>query len=143
MGGAHGQPTGARRVALAKSTSPGLLIALRTTTGVGAAMIYPVTLSIIVNVFEGRAQRSMAIAIWGASAGAAIGAGPLIGGLLVQHFWWGSILLFTGLIGLIAVIGAVLLVPDSRDPDTPPADGSRRPAHRWRSPSSPCLASLF
>src|SRR5579883_2791504 len=106
----------------AASGSPGMLIGLRVLTGIGAAIIYPVTLSIIVNVFTDRRQRAAAIGIWGAASGLAIGIGPLVGGTLVEHYWWGSILLFTGVVALAALLATLWVVPDSRDPSTPPLD---------------------
>jgi EmrB/QacA subfamily drug resistance transporter len=102
--------------------SPAMLIAMRVVTGVGSAVIYPVTLSIIVNIFTERLERVKAIAIWGATIGLAIGMGPLVGGALVQHYRWGSILLFTGAVAVLALLLTVRYAPDSRDPATPPLD---------------------
>src|SRR5690242_17754328 len=71
--------------------SAGELIAARCVMGLGAAMIFPATLSLISNVFTERAARAKAIGLWGASAGAAIALGPIVGGWLLEHFSWTSI----------------------------------------------------
>ena len=60
--------------------------------GVGAALIFPATLSIIVNVFTAPSERAAAIGVWGATAGVAVALGPVTGGWLLEHFWWGSVL---------------------------------------------------
>jgi EmrB/QacA subfamily drug resistance transporter len=106
----------------ATAGSPGQLIAWRAAAGVGAAVIFPVTLSIISDVFTDRVRRAKAIGLWGASAGLAIALGPVVGGFLVQHVSWNSTLLFPGTVALLALIGAVLRIPESRDPATPPLD---------------------
>ena len=72
--------------------SPGQLIASRAVMGVGAALIMPATLSIITNVFPAD-ERPKAIAIWTATAGVAVALGPITGGFLLAHFYWGSIFL--------------------------------------------------
>lgn len=100
------------------------LIAWRAVAGVGAAVIFPVTLSIIVAVFPDRRARAGAIGAWGAATGAAIAAGPIVGGLLIETFWWGSILAFVGAVAVVALVLAVLWVPTSRDPSAPRLDRS-------------------
>jgi MFS family permease len=90
--------------------------------GIGAAVIFPVTLSIIVNVFSDRKQRSIAIGVWAATSGLGIGIGPTFGGLLVEHYWWGSSLMLAGSIAVAALLATTMFVPDSRDPSTPPLD---------------------
>ncbi|WP_354698000.1 Antiseptic resistance protein [Paraconexibacter sp. AEG42_29] len=112
----------ATSLAGAWSGNPDVLIAWRAATGVFAAVIFPVTLSILTNVFEDRRERATAIGIWGAATGLAVALGPVTGGALVEHFWWGSILVFNGLVAVAALGFAVLVVPDSRDPETPPLD---------------------
>src|SRR5262249_11940468 len=74
-------------------TTPGQLIAVRAFIGLGAATIYPTTLSIISNVFTQRAERAKAIGLWGAMTGVGVAAGPICGGWLLEHFWWGSVFL--------------------------------------------------
>lgn len=95
--------------------SAGALIAVRAVMGLGAAFVMPSTLSILIDVFPGP-ERPKAIAMWaGISAGGAA-LGPPISGLLLEHFWWGSVLLITLPISAFALITGHLLVPTSRDP---------------------------
>jgi EmrB/QacA subfamily drug resistance transporter len=101
--------------------SAGWLIALRALMGLGAAAIFPTTLSIITNVFEGD-ERGRAIGIWAALAGVGIAAGPIIGGILLDHFWWGSVLLVNVPIVAAAIVLLLLFVPTSKDLHAPPLD---------------------
>ena len=112
----------AASVAAALIHSPGALIATRAVAGLGAALMFPSTLSLLVNVFTERNERAKAIGIWGATTGIGIAMGPIVGGWLLEHFWWGSIFVFTA--GVAAVIAALVAwtVPTSRDPNTPPLD---------------------
>ncbi|MEZ0093779.1 EmrB/QacA subfamily drug resistance transporter [Streptacidiphilus sp. EB129] len=84
--------------------------------GVGGAFVLPATLAIIMNVFE-REEQPRAIGIWSGAVGLAIAIGPIAGGLLLAHFWWGSVFLVNVPIVVAAVVGMVWLVPDSRDPN--------------------------
>src|SRR5687767_6640272 len=70
-------------------SSPGQLIAVRGLIGLGAAVIFPATLSILTNVFTERSERAKAIGLWGAMTGVGVAAGPISGGWLLEHFWWG------------------------------------------------------
>jgi len=106
---------GGASAAAAFATSETQLIAARAVMGLGGALIMPATLSIITNVFP-REERGRAIAIWAAVAGMGIGVGPLLGGLLIEHFWWGSVFLVNVPIVILALVAGVVLVPDSRDP---------------------------
>jgi EmrB/QacA subfamily drug resistance transporter len=106
------------------STSTFELILARAVMGIGSAFIYPATLSILTTVFVERKQRAAAIGIWGACSGLGIVLGPLVGGVLLQHFWWGSIFLVMAPIGLLALVLSALVVPTSRDPETPALDKS-------------------
>lgn len=103
-------------------SSPGPLIAWRAVAGVGAAIVYPVTLSVIANVFPDRGERAQAIGLWGAATGMAVALGPVSGGWLLEHFWWGSILVATAAVALLTLALAVWSVPDSRDPSVPRLD---------------------
>ncbi len=103
-------------VASALVSSAGALIAMRAVTGVGAALIFPATLSIITNVFAEPVERQKAIAIWASTAGIGIALGPLAGGILLQHFYWGSIFLVNVPVIVLALIGVAVAVPESRDP---------------------------
>ena len=98
------------------------LIATRALMGVGGALIMPATLSIITNVFTDRRERAQAIAIWSATAGAAVAIGPVTGGWLLEHFWWGSVFLVNVPVVVVALVLGQLFVPTSRDPAAPPID---------------------
>ncbi|MEE1842589.1 MULTISPECIES: MFS transporter [unclassified Streptomyces] len=100
----------------AMSGSPAQLITWRALMGFGAAFVMPATLAVLMNVFE-RDEQPRAIGIWAGSVGVAIAIGPITGGLLLEHFWWGSIFLVNVPVVIVALIAMVLLVPDSRDPN--------------------------
>jgi EmrB/QacA subfamily drug resistance transporter len=104
------------------ATSADQLIGTRAVMGVGAAMIMPSTLSIITNVFTVPRERAQAIAIWAATAGAAVAIGPVTGGWLLEHFWWGSVFLVNVPVVVVALVLGQLFVPTSRDPSAPPVD---------------------
>jgi EmrB/QacA subfamily drug resistance transporter len=92
------------------------LIASRALMGFGGAFIMPSTLSILTNIFPAK-ERGRAIAIWTATAGVAIPLGPVIGGWLLEHFWWGSVFLVNVPIIVIALIAGYFLLPESKDPE--------------------------
>ncbi len=108
-------------LAAALSGGTGQLIAARAVAGAGAALIMPTTLSILSNVFPPH-ERARAIGIWAGFAGAGGALGPLVGGFLVTHFWWGSVFLINVIIGGIALVAGGLVVPTSKDPDESPLD---------------------
>ncbi|OSZ59165.1 MFS transporter [Streptomyces pharetrae CZA14] len=97
------------------SGSPGELIAYRAVMGLGAAFVMPATLAVLMNVFE-RDEQPRAIGIWAGGVGLAIAIGPITGGVLLDHFWWGSVFLVNVPIVLLAAALMLWLVPDSRDP---------------------------
>lgn len=105
----------------AYAPSANALIAARAVMGIGGALIMPATLSILIDVFP-REERGRAIAIWSAVAGIGIGLGPIVGGLLLEWFWWGSVFLVNVPIAAIAIVAGWRLVPDSRDPEHPRLD---------------------
>ncbi|MFF2435201.1 MFS transporter [Streptomyces sp. NPDC058107] len=106
----------------AMADSPGVLIAARALLGVGGAMIMPATLSILRQVFPDRRERAVAIGVWTAVAAVGAAIGPVIGGFLVEHFWWGSVFLINiPLMALILPLGRLLL-PESRGSDDGPWD---------------------
>ncbi|MFJ7947421.1 MFS transporter [Streptomyces sp. NPDC096354] len=106
---------GVGSVLSALSDSSGQLITFRAVMGFGGAFILPATLAIIMNVFEPEEQPK-AIGIWTGVVGFAIAAGPIAGGVLLEHFWWGSVFLVNVPIVVAAMAAMVAIVPDSKDP---------------------------
>jgi len=104
------------------TTTADQLIVARCFMGAGAAMVFPATLSIISNVFTGRAERARAIGLWGATAGMAIALGPVVGGALLEHHSWTSIFFAMAPIAAVAAALVAWNVPTSRDPRAPKAD---------------------
>src|SRR5437868_1372906 len=103
-------------------TTPNQLIAARAVMGIGAAGIFPATLSLIANVFTGRAERAKAIGLWGATTGIGVATGPIVGGWLLEHFWWGSVFLFMVPVAILVAALVAWAVPTSRDPNIRPID---------------------
>ena len=102
--------------------SPERLIAARAVMGVGAAMVFPATLSLLTNVFTERRERALAIGLWGAITGAAIALGPIVGGWLLEFSDWRSIFFAMTPIAAIAGVLVAGYVPTSRDPRAPRTD---------------------
>jgi EmrB/QacA subfamily drug resistance transporter len=100
----------------ALSGSVGMLIAARASMGIGAALIMPSTLSIITNTFANQGERQRALGVWSGTSGAGIALGPIVGGLLLAHFWWGSVFLINLPIAIVGLLCAIPLVPDSKNP---------------------------
>ncbi|MEU9506304.1 MFS transporter [Micromonospora sp. NPDC048170] len=100
----------------AYAQSPAQLIAARALMGLGGAAIMPVTLSIISNVFDPR-ERGRAIGVWAGAVGLAVAIGPILGGALLEHYWWGSVFLINVPVVALGVVLVALLVPESRDPN--------------------------
>src|ERR1700678_1024362 len=98
----------------AYSRSPEQLIFARAAMGLGGAAVMPQTLSIISNVFE-PAERAKAIGIWASAVGIGIAIGPVLGGLLLAHFWWGSVFLINVPVTVIGALAALFLVPESKN----------------------------
>ena len=103
------------------AASANALIAARAVMGIGGALIMPSTLSIITNVFTGP-ERGRAIAAWAAVAGLGIILGPVIGGWLLENYWWGSVFLINVFVVAVAIGLGSFLVPESRDPKSTPLD---------------------
>jgi len=91
------------------------LIIWRALMGVGGAAVQPATLAVITNVFP-TGERAKAIGIWAGTSGLAIAVGPMAGGFLLEHFWWGSVFLLNVPIAIAALVLSRWLVPESRDP---------------------------
>src|SRR5690242_9108588 len=99
----------------AYAQSPDQLVWARAAMGLAAAAVMPQTLSIISNVFD-PAERPRAIGIWAVAVGIGIAIGPIVGGLLLAHFWWGSVFLINVPLTAAGVVAISLLVPKSKSP---------------------------
>jgi EmrB/QacA subfamily drug resistance transporter len=102
-------------VVAAFASGTGMLIGARVVMGLGAAFVMPATLSILNAVFPPK-ERPQAIAAWSAVTGIGIVIGPTLGGLLLSHFWWGSIFLINVPLVAVALAGAMLTVPETAEP---------------------------
>ncbi|MEV4873492.1 MFS transporter [Streptomyces syringium] len=98
---------------LAETT--GQLIAARAGMGVGGALLMTTTLAVIVQVFD-EDERAKAIGLWGAVSSLGFAAGPLVGGAMLNHFWWGSIFLINVPVALLGLVAVLKLVPESKNP---------------------------
>jgi len=102
-------------VLAALSDSPTELIAYRALMGVGGAAVQPTTLAVITNVFPGP-ERGRAIGVWAGTAGIAVAGGPLAGGAVLEHFWWGAVFLIGVPVAVLGIVGVLAIVPESKDP---------------------------
>ncbi|WP_030259786.1 MFS transporter [Streptomyces violens] len=105
--------------------SAGQLIAARAGMGIGGALLMTTTLAVVVQIFDNE-ERPKAIGIWGAVNSLGFAAGPLIGGTLLNHFWWGSIFLINIPVAVLGLIAVLKLVPESKNPsgDRPDLPGA-------------------
>src|SRR3954468_21863801 len=99
----------------ASSSSPIELIAFRAVMGIGGAAVQPTTLAVITNVFPPR-ERGRAIGVWAGTAGIAVAGGPLAGGAVLEHFWWGAVFLIGVPVAALGILAVLVFVPESRDP---------------------------
>jgi DHA2 family multidrug resistance protein-like MFS transporter len=113
---------GAVSVLNAYATTPELLILARALLGVAGATLMPATLALIRNLFHDPRERSLAVGIWGATASAGTAVGPIAGGFLLEHFWWGSVFLINLPVMAVLVLVGIKLLPESRNPDPGPWD---------------------
>ena len=97
------------------SDSPIELIGWRAVMGIGGAAVQPTTLAVITNVFPPR-ERGRAIGVWAGTAGIAVAGGPLAGGAVLEHFWWGSVFLIGVPVAVLGIVGVLAFVPESQDP---------------------------
>lgn len=97
------------------SSTSGQLIASRAAMGVGAALVFPATLAILINVFTQPTERAKAIGVWSAVSGLAVALGPLTGGALLERYAWGSIFFVNIPVVAIALVAGAILLPSSRD----------------------------
>ncbi|MGA5131649.1 MFS transporter [Streptomyces olivoreticuli] len=106
----------------AYATTPEMMIAARALLGVAGATLMPSTLALIRNLFHDPKERSFAIGIWGAMASAGAAVGPVVGGFLLENFWWGSVFLINLPVMAVLVLVGVKLLPESKDPSPGPWD---------------------
>ncbi|MFD7732130.1 MFS transporter [Kitasatospora phosalacinea] len=107
---------GAASLLAAYAPSPGWLVLARALLGVAGATIMPSTLSLIRTLFPDPKERATAIGVWGAGAAAGAALGPLVGGVLLEHFWWGSVFLLNLPVMVLLLVFGAWLLPESRDP---------------------------
>jgi DHA2 family multidrug resistance protein-like MFS transporter len=107
---------GAASVLAAFSSSAAMLIATRALLGLAGAALVPSTLSLLRTMFEDDAERTKAIGVWGASFAIGAAIGPLVGGAVLEHFWWGSVFLVGVPIMVLLLIAGPILLPEFRDP---------------------------
>ncbi|MCP3802859.1 MFS transporter [Allokutzneria sp. A3M-2-11 16] len=112
-----GAAFGLASVVAAFAPTPGLLIAARALMGIGGATLMPSTLSLIRDLFADPTQRTTAIGVWGAGFGGGAMLGPIIGGVLLEHFDWGSVFLINVPVMVLLLIAGPLLLKESRDPN--------------------------
>ncbi|MFK0293751.1 MFS transporter [Streptomyces sp. NPDC090442] len=113
---------GAMSVLAAYASTPEMMIVARALQGVAGATLMPSTLALIRNLFHDPRERSLAIGIWGAMASAGTAVGPVLGGFLLGHFWWGSVFLINLPVMLLLVVVGAKVIPESRNPDPGPWD---------------------
>ena len=99
-----------------------LLIGARALLGVAGAALAPSTLALIRGLFPQPRQRSVAVGVWAAMFSAGTAMGPVMGGLLLEHFWWGSVFLINIPVMLMLLVGGIVLLPEQRDPTPGPWD---------------------
>ncbi|MEU8675728.1 MFS transporter [Streptomyces sp. NPDC048560] len=113
---------GAVSVLNAYATSPEMMILARALLGVAGATLMPSTLALIRNLFHDPRERSLAVGIWGAMASAGAAVGPVMGGFLLEHFWWGSVFLINLPVMAVLVVVGIKLIPESKNPAPGPWD---------------------
>ncbi|MEU6102660.1 MFS transporter [Streptomyces flaveolus] len=106
----------------AYASTPELMIVARALLGVAGATLMPATLALIRNLFHDPRERSLAVGIWGATASAGTAVGPIVGGFLLEHFWWGSVFLINLPVMVVLVLVGIKLLPESRNPAPGPWD---------------------
>jgi EmrB/QacA subfamily drug resistance transporter len=100
----------------ARSSSVPEILTARALMGAAAAFIFPATLSVLTTTFSDNSERAKAFGIWGAATGVAVAVGPIVGGTLLVHFWFGSIFLVNIPVVIIALVASEIVIPESRRP---------------------------
>ena len=113
---------GCASLVAAFSTSAGILIAARALLGLGGATLMPSTLALLRSVFPDPRERRLAVAIWASAFSGGAALGPIIGGFLLEHAWWGSVFLVNAPVMVLLLVSAPLLLPESRNPRPGPFD---------------------
>ncbi|MFE7041388.1 MFS transporter [Streptomyces atratus] len=113
---------GAVSVLNAYASTPEMMILARALLGVAGATLMPSTLALIRNLFHDPRERSLAIGIWGAMASAGAAVGPVVGGFLLEHFWWGSVFLINLPVMAVLVVVGIKMIPESKNPARGPWD---------------------
>ncbi|MFD9074931.1 MFS transporter [Streptomyces lasiicapitis] len=113
---------GAVSVLNSYATTPELMILARALLGVAGATLMPSTLALIRNIFHDPRERSIAVGVWGAMASAGAAVGPVVGGFLLEHFWWGSVFLINLPVMAVLVVVGVKMIPESKNPAPGPWD---------------------
>ena len=108
---------GAASLVAAFSTTPEMLIVGRALLGIGGATLMPSTLGLIRAIFPDRTERRTAIAVWATAFGGGAALGPVVGGLLLEHFWWGSVFLVNVPVIVVFLLVAPFLLPEAKDPN--------------------------
>ncbi|TFV59114.1 MFS transporter [Mycobacterium sp. PS03-16] len=109
-------------VLTAYAPTPELLIGARALLGVAGATLAPATLALIRGIFTDARQRSIAVGIWASAFSAGAALGPVVGGVLLEHFWWGSVFLINVPVMVVLLVGGLALLPEHRNPEPGPWD---------------------
>ena len=109
-------------VITAYSSSPEMLIATRALLGVAGATLTPATLALVRGLFPNPRERSVAVGIWASAFSAGAAFGPVLGGILLEHFWWGSVFLINVPVMVVLLVGGLILLPEHRNPKPGPWD---------------------
>jgi MFS transporter, DHA2 family, multidrug resistance protein len=109
-------------IVTAYSVSAEMLIVTRALLGVAGATLTPATLALIRGLFPDARERSVAVGIWASAFSAGAAFGPVLGGILLEHFWWGSVFLINVPVMVVLLVGGVVLLPEHRNPQPGPWD---------------------
>lgn len=113
---------GAASALTALAPNAEILIGARALLGIAGATIMPTAAAILRNVFSDGKERSTAIGVWSAMSASGFALGPVVGGLLLDHFWWGSVFLINVPVMLVVLVAGLVVIPESRNPEAGPID---------------------